>query len=361
MTVENLSVLAESHIVLHGGLETAQLWTELRLAQPHIAKTRDALSKIAGYFARSVVNSIRISASEANIVPLVVMRGGVVFLNAIWQELPGCPLGFVVPVRSENPQRLEIVYAEMPLVSSAHYVIFDLIANSGDTIEQVLQGISKAKATGFPEPLAVHVAAPFSTLSVASRLKATFPGIVLHTIWNGLHRRANGWLAGIDFDAGNLAFGAQRRFRTVSGRCIDAPRPPEPSHSFRKVAGLVRDGNRILVVRKNVPGRTEFIMPGGRSEAGESQEETLRREIVEELGVEIDGIKWFGWFEDQATFEGVPMEMDVYDVQLRGSPQPASEIVEIRWIDQNYQQEGIAVGNLLKNSVLPALQRVTAL
>ncbi len=361
MIFEDLRIAAEAHVALHGGREVAQLWTDLRLAQPKAVRTRAVVLTISDHFARLVIRSLRNTSTGAVLVPVIVMRGGVVFLRALWRELPSAPLGLVFPVRSEKPHGLDILYAEMPAVSSAHYVVFDLVVNSGDTMECVLQNIRTARQAGLPEPLTVQVAAPFSTAAAASRLRECFPGLVLHTMWNGLRRRANGWLTGLDFDAGDLAFGVERRVKAVSGKYLDMPSLPERSHSITKVAGLIRDGRRILVVRKNLPGRTAWILPGGKPEPGESQEETLRRELAEELDVQVSGIRWFGRFEDRATFEDVPMAMDVYNVEVHGTPRPSSEIVELRWIGQSNHEEGIVVGNLLKRGVLPALQRVNAL
>lgn len=361
MIFEDLCVPSEPHVALYSGQDVAQLWTDLRLAQPNAVKTREVVLTISDYFARLVVSSFRNTSTGAALVPLIVMRGGIVFLQTLWRELPGAQLGLVAPVRSERPRRLDVVYAQMPCASSAHYVVFDLIVNSGDTMECVLQSIRGARQAGLPEPLTVQVAAPFSTAGAASRLKEHFPGVVLHTMWNGLRRRANGWLTGLDFDAGDLAFGVERSITAVLGEYLDMPSLPEPSHSTTKVAGLIRDGKRILVVRKNLPGRIEWIMPGGKPAPGESQEETLRRELDEELSLQVTGIRWFGYFEDQATFEGTPMAMDVYNVEVEGTPRPSSEIVEIRWISQSYDEEGVVVGNLLSRGVLPALQRVNAL
>mgnify|MGYP001007048718 CR=1 FL=1 len=57
----------------------------------------------------------------------------------------------------------------------------------------------------------------------------------------------------------------------------------------------VKDGKVFIAKRKNagkLPGKWEF--PGGKSEDGESLEACLRREIREELGVEIDIAEHFG-------------------------------------------------------------------
>jgi 8-oxo-dGTP diphosphatase len=360
MTVQDLRVTPAPHVILHGGVETFDLWTNLRLAQPCTIKTRESLFTICNHFVRLVAETIKKNSQLTQIVPLIVMRGGIVFSTALWRELPASPFGFIIPARGKNPRDVEILYTDAPSVSDAHYVVFDLIANTGDTLEAVVGKIYELNQMGLPRPVTVQIAAPFSTLAAASGLKERFPQIVFHTMWNGLHRRANGWLAGLDFDAGDLAFGVKKRFRNILGRCLDSPPSSEASHNMTKVAALIQEGERILVVRKSVSGRNEFIMPGGKPNNGENQEETLRRELTEELSVGIDQIKWFGFFEGQATFENVSMTMDVYEVKLQGTPKPSSEIVELGWINTRCADEQIAVGNLLKRGILPALQKLNS-
>lgn len=56
------------------------------------------------------------------------------------------------------------------------------------------------------------------------------------------------------------------------------------------VAAVIERGGRILVSQRGPgvgqPGRWEF--PGGKREPGEDDEQALRRELVEELGVILD-------------------------------------------------------------------------
>ncbi len=56
------------------------------------------------------------------------------------------------------------------------------------------------------------------------------------------------------------------------------------------VAGVIERGGRVLVSQRGPdggqPGRWEF--PGGKREAGEGDRAALRREVAEELGIEID-------------------------------------------------------------------------
>jgi 8-oxo-dGTP diphosphatase len=56
---------------------------------------------------------------------------------------------------------------------------------------------------------------------------------------------------------------------------------------IRKVAvGLIRDeGERVLLVHRNTPERSQWELPGGKVEPGEASEQALERELREELGV----------------------------------------------------------------------------
>src|SRR5262245_1198075 len=62
----------------------------------------------------------------------------------------------------------------------------------------------------------------------------------------------------------------------------------EPARHFVTLKAAVWNGDRLLLVREDVGEESSSIdLPGGRIERDESIEEGLRREIREELGVEI--------------------------------------------------------------------------
>ena len=52
-------------------------------------------------------------------------------------------------------------------------------------------------------------------------------------------------------------------------------------------AVVVDDASRVVLVRFDFPGRTVWATPGGGVEDGESDEQALRRELREELGLEL--------------------------------------------------------------------------
>lgn len=124
---------------------------------------------------------------------------------------------------------------------------------------------------------------------------------------------------------------------------------------IHKIGGaILNDEGKLLVVRKAKTPHT-FIIPGGKPEGLESHEETLDRELSEELGVTVRASTYLGSFEDTAEFEQRPIRMDIYTVEIEGAPRPHAEIVELRWIGRDYQQEGISIGSVLASFVVPQM------
>lgn len=83
---------------------------------------------------------------------------------------------------------------------------------------------------------------------------------------------------------------------------------------------VFRDGNRILVGDAYDPTKQELFYrpPGGGIHFGELSEVALRREIKEELGVEIENPRLLGVLENLFTFDSQPGHeiVFVYDAEL---------------------------------------------
>lgn len=101
-----------------------------------------------------------------------------------------------------------------------------------------------------------------------------------------------------------------------------------------KVAFLYVQDGRILSTRSK--GKDKYYIPGGKREAGESDIETLVREVKEELSVDIieSSAKLYGVFEAQAhgKAEGVIVKMTCYTAEFTGELKVDSEIVENVWL-----------------------------
>ena len=123
-----------------------------------------------------------------------------------------------------------------------------------------------------------------------------------------------------------------------------------------KIGGIILKDKELLVVKKRTKdNREEYIIPGGRREKGESDFETLKRELMEELQIELISSEHFGGFDDVAVFENIPIHIEVYFATFTGVPQCDSEIKELVWIDKNYEKNGIKLGSVLSKFVIPKL------
>jgi len=101
-----------------------------------------------------------------------------------------------------------------------------------------------------------------------------------------------------------------------------------------KVAFIETKGGQVLTSRSK--GKTKYYIPGGKRELGETDEQTLIREIKEELNVTIQPatIEYVGTFKAQADGrdEGVIVKMTCYKAKYDGTAEASSEIDELRWL-----------------------------
>ena len=99
-------------------------------------------------------------------------------------------------------------------------------------------------------------------------------------------------------------------------------------------AAILDDQGRYLATRRGPgmrhPGKWEF--PGGKVEAGEEPEEALRREVLEELGLEIEVGEWVGiGMAKISAYEQVRLE--VYACTILAGELELLEHDAHRWVD----------------------------
>lgn len=123
-----------------------------------------------------------------------------------------------------------------------------------------------------------------------------------------------------------------------------------------KVGGIILSNNKLLVVRKKTKdNREEYIIPGGKRDGAETDFQTLKRELSEEIQVKLVDMKPFGGFDDIAIFENIPIHIEVYFAEIQGEPKCDSEIKDLVWIDRDYTLKGIKLGSVLGKFVIPKL------
>lgn len=73
------------------------------------------------------------------------------------------------------------------------------------------------------------------------------------------------------------------------------------------VAGVIVDeqGRMVVLVRGKEPGKGQWDLPGGFVDAGETAEEALRREVREETGLEVTGLRYLGAWPNVYLYGGV--------------------------------------------------------
>ena len=125
-----------------------------------------------------------------------------------------------------------------------------------------------------------------------------------------------------------------------------------------KVGGIIIKNKKVLVVRKKTKENfPEFIIPGGKRETGETDVETLQREIQEEVNLKVVKAEYVDEYEDIAIVEKVPIVVKVYLCEVEGEVNVDNEIKEFCWIDKDYKKNGIKVASILEKFVLPELIR----
>ncbi|RYJ37136.1 lysine decarboxylase [Flavobacterium anhuiense] len=102
-----------------------------------------------------------------------------------------------------------------------------------------------------------------------------------------------------------------------------------------KIALIKIENGQILSTRSK--GKNKYYIPGGKRENNETDEQTLVREIQEELNVEIipKSVEYIGTFKAQSdgAAKGIIVKMTCYKADYNGVPQESNEIEEIKWLN----------------------------
>lgn len=130
---------------------------------------------------------------------------------------------------------------------------------------------------------------------------------MLHLIPAPLHRLAL-----------KIAYRLRERTRSVTGKTRDGV----------SVVGRDFDG-QILLVRHSY-GPRQWYFPGGGVAADEAPDAAARRELLEETGCEIDGMKLVGTIEE--TLSGAPHTAHLFEGVISDMPEPdGREVIEARF------------------------------
>lgn len=109
-----------------------------------------------------------------------------------------------------------------------------------------------------------------------------------------------------------------------------------PKHSVSVAGVVVRDDGRILVIRRDDNGRWEA--PGGVLELHESFEDGVRREVLEETGLEVTVERLTGVYKNLT--HGI-VALVYRCLPTQGITHPTAEAREVRWMTSDEVQSAM--------------------
>jgi 8-oxo-dGTP diphosphatase len=104
------------------------------------------------------------------------------------------------------------------------------------------------------------------------------------------------------------------------------------------VGGLIVNKEGKILCTERGESKYDYIsfkweFPGGKVEEGETDEETLRRELMEELEIEVDVIKPF--YQVEHTYPDFHLSMPVYLCKLKSKDMKLMVHKSIKWLKPN--------------------------
>ena len=127
---------------------------------------------------------------------------------------------------------------------------------------------------------------------------------------------------------------------------------------FNKVGLLLlsEDHKKFMVCEKD-NFTTDYILPGGRIEEGETDTECLIREIREELDVQLDAssLEFIGQYIDVAAGDHTKdVSIRLYGGKVIGELRPSHEIISFSWLGRDDLVTD-RVSPIIRNKILPDL------
>lgn len=113
---------------------------------------------------------------------------------------------------------------------------------------------------------------------------------------------------------------------------MDSPHAPKVG-----IGIVLIKGDQVLLVRRaNPPGAGKWSLPGGKQELGETAQQTARRELREETGLECGDLTLVGYVDSIHRNESnkVAFHYTILDFAasyIGGTPEPSDDVTETAW------------------------------
>lgn len=110
------------------------------------------------------------------------------------------------------------------------------------------------------------------------------------------------------------------------------------------VAVIFNENNELLMVKRAIdPYKDWWDLPGGFIDRGETPEDTIKRELKEELGIEIEIEDYLWSVPDDYKYKDMIYEaLDLtFLCSFEGNPKPADDVSDFRFFEINSLPEKI--------------------
>lgn len=95
-------------------------------------------------------------------------------------------------------------------------------------------------------------------------------------------------------------------------------------------AVIIKDTKVLLIKRGVEPFKGYWALPGGHSDWDETLEETVKREVKEEIGVEVVSLKQIGIYSDPKRHPKQSINVP-YGAEIQGEIKIGDDAKEFRW------------------------------
>ena len=94
----------------------------------------------------------------------------------------------------------------------------------------------------------------------------------------------------------------------------------------------VKEGKVLLARRAIEPYKGDYDVLGGFMDFGETAEEAVRRELKEEVGLEVKSMQFFRTYVDRYGEDGEHTLGLFFSVEAQGEPKASDDVSECEWV-----------------------------
>lgn len=200
-------------LTVHPSAEADAYKARLLAETSNVAACCSLLTTISGELLRSLARVL--PTDGRTLIPITVMRGGILAKPAFEAVFLTCPSGVVAPHRRSSLDTPKITYGNVPIMDGpARYLILDILLATGATVIAVLDAIFHYVPIRDAE---VHVAVPMMAEIGIDRVLNAHPTVMLHAVWHKEQVDHQNRMVGPGFDIGDYAFGGPRLQRVEWG------------------------------------------------------------------------------------------------------------------------------------------------